>query len=283
MRFSARWRERSFRLEDLGAGSPQQVLAPRGIVEVVRVGQGDPIVLVPGLAGSWRLLAPLARKLASRHEVILYSLWGDWNPLEARRSESLGEYARDLADLIATLGLERPTVLGVSFGGAVALELAVEQPQRLGGLILQGAAANFPMGLGATIARRVLERFPLPTDNGFVNQFFNLLYGGKPDPGPLVEFVIERCWETDQGVMARRLRALADFDVSDRLWRIDVPTLVLAGSRDVIVPPARQKALAASIPGARFALLDGAGHIGFLTHRDEVARQARRLARAVSC
>ena len=121
----------------------------------------------------------------------------------------------------------------------------------------------------------------MPSDNRFVNQFFNLLHGGKPEPGPLVDFVVERCWETDQSVMARRIALLEAFDVSDRLWRIDVPTLVLAGSRDVIVPPSRQRALAAAIPGAGFETLEGAGHVGFLTHRTEVARRVRKLLRTL--
>ena len=81
----------------------------------------------------------------------------------------------------------------------------------------------------------------MPSDSPFVNQFFHLLYGRKPDPGPVVDFVIERIWETDQGVMARRLAQLESFDISEELWRIDVPTLVLAGARDVIVPTARQR------------------------------------------
>ena len=93
--------------------------------------------------------------------------------------------------------------------------------------------------------------------------------------------MLERCWETDQNVMARRLALLETFDVADQLWRIDVPTLVLAGSRDVIVPPARQRALAEAIPGARFELIDGAGHVAFLTHRNEVTRRVRKLLRTL--
>src|SRR5208283_1357628 len=115
---------------------------------------------------------------------------------------------------------------------------------------------------------RVLERFPLPADNQFVNQFFNLLHGAKPEPGPLADFVVERIWETDQSVMARRLAQIETFDISNRLWQIDVPTLVLAASKDAIVSVSRQKLLAESIPGA--------GHIGFLTHASEVVRQVRR-------
>ena len=246
-------------------------------VEVVRVGSGDPIVLVPGLAGGWRLVAPLAERLSRRFEVIVCGLRGDRFPTGGGWACDLGDHARDLSAVIGRLGLERPTVMGVSFGGAVALELAVEQPHKIGALIVHGAEARFRTTIGSTIARRVLERFPLPSDNGFVNQFFNLLHGGTPEPGPLAEFVVEHCWETDQSMMARRLGLLETFDVSDRLWRIEVPTLVLAGSRDVIVPESRQKALASSIPGARFSSLEGAGHVGFLTHRREIVREVATL------
>ena len=259
-------------------GSQHQVRIAGEWVEVTEMGEGDPIVLVPGLAGGWRLLAPLAHLLARRHRVITYNLRGDQFPTPTARPREIGDLAGDLGTLIEQLGLERPAVFGVSFGGAVALELATAHPERIGALIVQGVESRFRTTLGATIARRVLERFPLPRDNRFVNQFFNLLHGSKPEPGPLVDFVVERCWETDQSVMAQRIALLETFDVSDRLWRIDVPTLVLAGSRDVIVPAARQRALAAAIPGARFEVLDGAGHVGFLTHRSEIAQRVRKAA-----
>lgn len=250
-------------------------------VDVIRLGRGEPLVLVPGLAGSWKLTLPLARRLARRFEVITFGLRGDRFPscscsLPHHGVWDIGGHADDLASLIQQLGLECPAIFGVSFGGAIALELAVEHPSCLGALIVQGADSRFRSTIGSTIARRVLERFPLPRNNGFLNQFFNLLHGVKPEPGPLVDFVIERIWETDQSVMAQRLAQLESFDISERLWKIDAPTLVLAGSKDVIVPSARQKLLAKSIPGARFELLEGAGHIGFLTHRREVVRHVRR-------
>jgi pimeloyl-ACP methyl ester carboxylesterase len=280
MRLAPKRRSQWMRFSEVSSGEVRQVLASDGgSVDVVRMGQGEPIVLVPGLAGGWELLAPLALRLARRHEVILASLRGDRGLNGRPIAECVGTYARDLAWLIEQLRLERPTVMGVSFGGAVALEFAVEFPHRLGALIVQGAEARFRQVLATTIARRVLERYPLPSDNRFLNQFFNLLHGRKPEPGPLVDFVIQRCWETDQAVMAARLRALETFDVSDRLWRIDVPTLVLAGTRDVIVPVDRQRALAAAVAGARFETLPDAGHIGFLTHGQETARQVGRLLR----
>jgi pimeloyl-ACP methyl ester carboxylesterase len=266
------------RYSGLEAGESRPLLLRHGIVDVTCWGQGPPLVMVPGLAGGWRLLAPLARKLAARNSVYLYDPRGDRGSASSR-GHLLGDYARELSEVIENLGLERPMVFGVSFGGAVALEMATESPHHLGALTVMGAEARLRPNLGFTIARRVLERFPLPNDNRFLNQFFNLLHGGKPEPGPLPDFVVERCWETDQGVMAARLAALESFDVTDRLWRIDVPTLVLAGARDVIVPSPRQRALAQAIPGALFEEIPGAGHIGFLTHGDDVARHVRRLSR----
>jgi 3-oxoadipate enol-lactonase len=277
MRLAAKWRRRGLRPFGDELEDSRQLVLQGGGIEVLRLGAGEPIVLVPGLAGGWRLLAPLARRLATRHEVFLYGLRGDRTPIVASAPESLTDYVRDLAALIDALGLERPTVFGVSFGGAIALELAIASPRSVGALVLNGVEARFRMGLGATIAQRVLERFPLPSDNRFVNQFFNLLHGGRPQSPDLAEFVVERCWETDQGIMARRLRLLEEFDISDRLWQVEAPTLVLAGTRDVIVPASRQRALVEAIPGARFETLQGAGHIGFLSHKAEVARLVHQL------
>jgi 3-oxoadipate enol-lactonase len=260
-------------------GRRRQVRLDDARLEVVEIGKGEPIVLVPGLAGGWKLLTPLARKLAKRNRVILYGFRDELDPLSGRPARQISDHARDLSGLIGELGLERPTVFGVSFGGAVALEFAVDEPHRVGRLILSGVDARFRTTMASTIARRVLERFPLPGDNPFVNQFFNLFHGGKAGAGPMPRFIVERCWETDQGVMARRLGMLEGYDVSDRLWRLDAPTLVLAGSRDVVVPAARQKGLASSIAGARFESIEDAGHVGFLTHSAQVAGHVERLCR----
>jgi len=161
----------------------------------------------------------------------------------------------------------------------VALEFAADHPHRVGRLVLSGVESRFQTSLASMIALRVLQRFLLPSDNPFVNQFFNLFHGGKPESEALARFVVERCWETDQGVMARRLAMLESFDVSDRLWRLESPTLVLGGTRDVVVPADRQKALASSIAGARFESIEGAGHVGFLTHSADVARSVESLCR----
>ena len=257
MRLAAKWQNSWRWMGGFNYGHLETCQVPGGWVDVIRLGRGEPLVLVPGLAGSWKLVWPLAKELARHFEVFLPGLrgdQGDWSSL-GEQSCDIGDIAgsaEDLATLIDQFGLGRPRVFGVSYGGAVALEMAASHPESLGGMIVYGAESRFHRSIGSAIARRVLERFPLPCDNRFVNQFFHLLYGTKPEPGPLVNFVVERIWETDQSVIAERLAQLESFDISDRLWRIETPTLVVAGSRDVIVPVARQRALANDLPGARF-------------------------------
>jgi len=266
-------------LEDCGISEVCRIPGRFGSFETVRMGQGDPIVLVPGLAGGWRLLAPLARVLSRRHEVVMIGLRGDQDAAGLTSGQKPLDHAFDVADVISRLGLERPAVLGVSFGAAVALEMAIEYPKTVGTLMLSGGDSKFRPTLGSTILLRVMERMPLPHDSAFLNQFFNLLHGRRPEPGPLVDFLARRCWETDQGVIAGRLRGLEGFDIGDRLWEIDVPTLVLGGTKDVVIPIARQKALADGIPFSQFSLIEGAGHVGFLTHRAEFAAHVSHFIR----
>lgn len=250
------------------------------VFEVHRVGRGEPLVLAPGLAGGWRLLKPLIRRLSRHYEVFACGLRGDRGAggglgVSARSHADVAGHAADLATLIDRLGLERPSLMGVSFGGAVALELAIERPRAVGALIVQGMEERFRTTLGSKILGRVLDNYPLPVDSPFINQFLNLLYAKKPEPGPQTDFVVSRIWETPQAVIARRLARLEQFDVADRLWRIDAPTLILAGSGDVIIPASRQKQLARGISGARFESVAGAGHIGFVTHPEQIAAQVR--------
>jgi pimeloyl-ACP methyl ester carboxylesterase len=241
--------------------------------------------VIPGLAGGWKMVWPMVRSLSRHFEVITFSLSGDdraWDQLgSSTAARSIGDYARDVVCLIDQMGLESPAVFGVSFGAAIALELAAEHPDRLGALVLHGVEARFRPSIGSKIARRVLERFPLPSDSQFINQFFHLLFAGKPEPGPVLDFVIDRIWETSQAAMAERLAALESFDISDRLWSIGAPTLVLAGARDQIVAADRQRALAGEISDARFVVIEEAGHVGFLTHRAQVVRGVRRHLRRV--
>ena len=243
-------------------------------------GDGPPLVLVPGMAGGFELLGPLARLLADHYRVISYQLRGEDNCFALRRPFDLQDLVGDLAELLDWLCLENPTILGVSFGGILALEFAARYPHRLDRLVVQGVGARFEQGLIQQIASTVLNRFPLPADNPFVNQFFNLLFGSRQDNAALVEFVTRQVWQTDQSVMAHRFRLVESFNMDAKLRKIRVPALVLAGERDVLVSPRSLARLCDGLRDAHFTRLPGCGHLAFVTRPELVAAHVHDFLRS---
>lgn len=246
-------------------------------VEYQEWGEGPPLILVPGLAGGYPLLGPVARQLARHYRVISYQLRGEDDCFVVRRPFTFGDMVDDLAEFIHWHCLESPIIFGVSFGGLLALEYATRYPHRLENLIVQGVGARFEQSLLQRVAGTVLSRIPLPTDNPFINQFFNLLFGGKQHSRTLFHFVTQQCWKTDQSVMAHRFQLAATFDISEQLDLIRVPTLILHGERDLLVSTASLEALYEGIPNSKLVKLAGAGHLGFATHPDRVAREVQRF------
>jgi pimeloyl-ACP methyl ester carboxylesterase len=245
--------------------------------ELHESGTGSPIVLIPGLAGGFDLLGPMARSLAAGHHVYTYQLRGENDCFVLRHPFDLDDLVEDLAELIDSLKLEKPTIMGLSFGGIIALKFAIRYPYRLDRLIVQGVGARYEHGLIQQIASTVLSRFPLPADSPFVNQFFNLLFGGKQKHDSLFDFVTRQCWQTDQSVMAHRFRLVEELDIEDQLRHIKAPTLVLSGDRDVLVSAGSLAPLGNNIPDVRVVRLPSCGHLAFVTKPDLIVKQVEQF------
>lgn len=240
-------------------------------------GEGPPLVLVPGLAGGYELLGPLARILADHFRVISYQLRGEDDCFALRRQFGLTDLVDDLAEFLDWHCLEAPALFGVSFGGVLALELAARYPNRLSVLGVQGVGARFERGLLQRVAGLVLSRYPLPPNNSFVNQFFNLLFGSRQRNNALFQFVTRQCWQTDQSVMAHRFRLVEAFNINSRLARIRVPTLVLAGDRDLLVTESSLNDLCQGIAHSQRIRLPDCGHLAFVAQPYRVAEELRRF------
>lgn len=238
-------------------------------------GEGPPLVLVPGLAGGVGLVSRLANSLARHFRVVSYQPRGEDDCFALRRHFGLPELVQDLREFLDRLCLERPLLLGVSFGGVVALELAAQYRQCLSGLVVQGVDVRFEPTLLRYVAGQVLSRYPLPSNNAFVNQFLNLLFGGRQRNRAIFDFVSRQVWQTDQSVMAHRFQLAEGFDLTDKLERISTPTLLLHGEKDLLVSEHGLRELQARIPQARLCRLPAAGHLAFFTHPEEIAERVR--------
>jgi 3-oxoadipate enol-lactonase len=221
--------------------------------------------------------------LAQNHRVISYQLRGEDDCFALRRRFGLADLVEDLAEFLDWQCLERPAVMGVSFGGVLALEFAARYPNRLCHLVVQGAGARFERGLLQRVAGVVLSRYPLPSDNPFVNQFFNLLFGSRKRPEALFQFVTRQCWQTDQSVMAHRFGLVETHHMGERLRDIKAPALILVGDRDLLVSEGSLAELKNGLKRSQLVRMEGCGHLAFISQPQRVANLVCRFLSDGSC
>jgi pimeloyl-ACP methyl ester carboxylesterase len=216
-------------------------------------GEGQPFLLLHGGAGPVSV-ARFAGMLAARGvRVITPTHPGFGRTQRPQALNSVKELAQVYAALLDELGVSDVTVIGNSVGGWIAAELAVLGSPRVSGVVLVGAAGIEVPG------------HPIPdTSKLTLDQIMSLSYH---DPKP---FRIDPATFTDEqrAIMAANRATLgvyapqmADPTLAGRLARVAVPVLVISGDSDRIVDPEYGRAYAAAIPGAKFELLTGTGHM----------------------
>lgn len=210
------------------------------------------------------------RALSARHRLVRYDERGcglsDWDVPDA--SYSLPAWVADLEAVVDALGLERFDLLGISQGGAVAVEYAARHPARVNRLVLYGAYAQ-GRGVrgGSPTALRLHE---LQAELALVGwgqdrPTFRQVFTSQFIPGGSKELwddfnELQRRSTTPENA-ARLLRVTTHIDVTDAARRVRAPTLVLHARDDQRPPFAQGQLLAELIPGARFVALEGNNHI----------------------
>jgi 3-oxoadipate enol-lactonase len=235
-----------------------------------RLGAGPPLLFLNGSGATVANTAPFVTPFAEKCEVVAFDQRGLGRSTVPNDPYDMVDLAADAAALVDHLGWQQFRLVGISFGGMVAQELAVTVPDRIDRLALlctsAGGAggASFPLHtLGdADAAERATVSGQL-LDTRFTPDWLM----SHPDDRALAEllgqrFKIEQTEEVRRGE-AMQLQARAGHDVYDRLARITCPTLVASGRYDGIAPAANGAAIAAQIPNATLRLFEG-GHLFFV-------------------
>jgi 3-oxoadipate enol-lactonase len=178
---------------------------------------------------------------------------------------TMADYADDAVGLLDEVGWDRCAVLGISFGGMVAQELALLAPERVERLVL--CCTSSGGGGGASYPLQDLEGLPLDERTARALELSDTSFTAewRARHPQIVELYRSRTQHgADDPLKAmgarRQLEARAGHDTYDRLPALTMPTLVCAGRRDAIAPLANSEALAGQIPGAELAVFDG-GHL----------------------
>jgi len=239
-------------------------------------GSGPVVLLVHGMAGSattWRQVMP---GLAERFTVVAPDLLGHGRSDKPPGDYSLGAFACTLRDLLVALGHERATVVGQSLGGGVAMQFSYQYPERTERLVLVGSG-----GLGREVSS-LLRLLSIPGSEAVlrlacaapVRGAIESVGGAAARVGLQPAPVVEELWRSYASLgddAARRaflltLRAVVDprgqaVSASNRLHlAAEVPTLIVWGDADPIIPVEHAYEAHASIPGSRLEIFEGLGH-----------------------
>lgn len=228
-----------------------------------RVGSGPPLVLLHGYVGdgraTWR---QQLEGLCDEFTVIAWDAPGAGGSSDPPESFGMAGYADCLARFLSTIGLERAHVAGLSFGGALALELHRRHPALPLTLILASAYAGWGGSLPAeTVGQRLRQALALAnvTPAQLADALLPTMFSAAA-PSESVEAFRVAIQAFHPAGLRAMARASAE-DLREALPRIDVPTLLLHGDQDVRAPMAVARNLHASIPGAKLVILAGAGHV----------------------
>jgi pimeloyl-ACP methyl ester carboxylesterase len=239
-------------------------------------GSGPVLLLIHGMAGSattWRQVMP---GLAQRFTVVAPDLLGHGRSDKPHGDYSLGAFVCTLRDLLVALGHERATVVGQSLGGGVAMQFSYQYPERTERLVLVGSG-----GLGREV-NRLLRLLSLPGSAAVlrlacaarVRGSIESIGGGVARLGLRPAPVVAELWRSYASLadddarraFLRTLRAVVDprgqaVSASNRLHlAAEMPTLIVWGDADPIIPVDHAHAAHASIPGSRLEIFEGVGH-----------------------
>jgi pimeloyl-ACP methyl ester carboxylesterase len=232
-----------------------------------RAGDGPPLVLLHGGLSDHREWRGQIDGLADEFTVVAWDTPGAGGSSDPPETFRMPDYADALAAFVEALGLERPHVLGLSWGSTLALELYRRHPDVPRSLLLTGAYAGWAGSLPPNEVTRRLETSlrdldALPPED-FVRTWVPSLFTDRA-PADVVEGYVAVMAENHRDGVRAMLNAMAEADLRDVLPTIAVPTLLLYGAEDARSRGEVANAMHERIPGSTLVVLPDVGHMSNL-------------------
>lgn len=203
----------------------------------------------------WRLITPDLRGFGGSTEV------------DSVSALSIGDYAADVTDLLEELGIKRAVIGGCSMGGYAVLALYQTAPELFEGLILANTRAGADSPEARANRRSMLALVDREGPSGVAREMMPKLLGQTTREGnSSVEATVRRLikQQSPVGVRSAIHRMMHRPDSQGMLAQISVPTLVITGEEDEMIPVEESRRIAAAIPGATLVILPAAGHLANL-------------------
>lgn len=237
-------------------------------------GEGTPVVLLMGLGLPGRMWCEMADRLVEREfRCVIPDNRGTGHSDVPWPPYSMGEMADDAALILDAEGIEQALVCGVSFGGMVAQHVALEHPDRVAGLLLAATTCGVPTGRFPRLrAIYLLLKLVFASTTVTIDEGRRLLAHPESDADLRELFrrwneILEELPTPPKAILGQLLAA-AFHHTGDRLHRVDVPTRVVTGDSDILIPPENSEILARLLPNAELRVVSRAGHIFMQEHPD---------------
>ena len=237
-------------------------------------GQGEPLLLIHGFPLSSELYKPQRAAFANRYRLITPDLRAmGRSDVPTNGNYSMDVYADDLVALLDHLGISMITVAGLSMGGYIVFALMRRHPEHVKGVILMDTKAGPDTEEGRAGRRKMAEQARAEGAAAIADVMLPkmLTERTRNEQPELAAFMRDMMAATPVEGIVGALDALANRpDSTDTLAQIQVPTLVIVGAEDTLIPPSEAEKIQAGISGSQLVVVNGAAHAANLERPDEV-------------
>ena len=224
-------------------------------------GEGKTIVFVHGLSDSLAYWKVLSENLKNDYQTLIYDLRGHGESSDDDRNTTIDLYQEDLYQLLKSLNIENAVFVGLSLGGNVILNLAVNHPEMVNGLVVMSSFPEHDEKL-----KNIFDDFDNAIDEGFVEFFDTILPYTLPDDileehkELLENLKVEAAKTANIERIKKGINAGDGFNLSDKLNEINAPTLVIAGEEDNLTTLDIQRKISDNIQDSELIVLEKTKH-----------------------
>ena len=222
-------------------------------------GEGEPLLLVHGLGSSTRDWEEQVPIFSQKYQVITVDIRGHGETDKPKGPYSIQDFAKDIAELLMSLGFSSVNILGISLGGLIAIQLTIDYPELIKTLVIVNAVPSSRDLL--SLEKIVNDRIMLIKARGMrgMGEALAPVLFIKPEHEELRKKFVERWAENNPEAYISALKSIVGWNVTDHLHTIKCPTLVLTSDEDYI-PVSVKEELVKQIQNSELVIINDARH-----------------------